>query len=415
MTKKRAFFLRFVAKVFGVVILLFLVTELLFYFTAPVYDFPRPEPFSGDKLFNPYAGIDSNSWKKANFHFHTRAWSGLTSGRGNLAEDSYEMYRELGYDIIGISNYQSISTLFNDSSGYIPVYEHGFGFRKRHHIVIGAKDVLWYDYSLVQNLHNRQHILDLLRDRCEVSVIAHPDWENGFPPDQMRYLSNYDLIEVLDNNWRSVPQWDAALSSGHPVFILADDDAHDISNPKQVGVCCTFINSPSLKPSDIYSALKAGRAFCADIYIYEDTTQALKIREHHSIPKLKQVEVRGDTLFVATDSIPRKITFIGQNGVRKKVVYISNSAWYRFSPDDTYIRTEINYFTWWRGKGTTFYLNPVFRYNGEKPSNALRAEINWPRTWIFRIFTIPPMFILIYLVWYFRKKKLPKPNRGERA
>jgi len=59
-----------------------------------------------------------------------------------------------------------------------------------------------------------------LRDQNEIVAIAHPGWENGFPPGDLKYLSNYDLLEVLDANWHSVAQWDSALSSGHPVYIV---------------------------------------------------------------------------------------------------------------------------------------------------------------------------------------------------
>jgi len=49
--------------------------ELLIYFMAPVYDFPAPQSFSGKKIYNPYESMDSNQWKKANFHFHAHAWA----------------------------------------------------------------------------------------------------------------------------------------------------------------------------------------------------------------------------------------------------------------------------------------------------------------------------------------------------
>ena len=112
-----------------------LCLELILYFLVPVYDFPLPQPFSGEKLYNPYQGMDSTHWRKANFHFHARAWGGLTSGRHNTNDAFYNTYKALGYDAPQISNYQSIEESFKDSSFYIPVYEHGFGIRKKHQIL----------------------------------------------------------------------------------------------------------------------------------------------------------------------------------------------------------------------------------------------------------------------------------------
>jgi hypothetical protein len=381
------------------------VTELLIYFTVPVYDFPVPEPFSGDKIYNPYARMDSTHWKKANFHFHTRAWSGLTSGRHNTNEAFWETYKKLGYDVPCISNYQSISAFNKDSSFYIPVYEHGFGVRKKHQLCIGAEKVLWLDYSLVQNLNNKQHILNLLHDQCEIVAIAHPDWEHGYPLGQMKYLSNYDLIESMDANWRSIPQWDAALSSGHPVYILADDDAHDIADPYQVGRMATFINSGSLNAKELLRNLRDGLAFGAEIFMYNNESFDDKAKDARLVPRLDRVTVRNDTLFVAVSKNALKFRFIGQDGRVKKTVRFTDHAWYRILPEDTYIRTEIIFPTKYRGPGTTFYLNPVFRYNGVKPDNSLRAEFNFARTWIFRLFSIPSLFGLIYIVFRVRRNR----------
>ncbi len=389
-----------------------LTLELLIYFTAPVYDFPSPQPFTGEKIYNPYEGMDSTHWKKANFHFHANAWGGLTSGRNNTVEEFWKTYKMLGYDVPCISDYQRINSFNRDSSFYIPVYEHGFGLRKKHQMVIGAKKVLWLDYSIFQNRNHKQHILNLLRDQSEIVAIAHPDWEGGYTPDDMKSLSNYDLVEVLDNNWRSVPLWDTALSSGHPAFILADDDAHDIADPYQIGRCCTFINSPSLHSADLIRALKEGKAFGADIYMSTGETFSEKAKRMRTIPVLKSVEVRNDTLWIKASREAVKFVFIGQNGKTKKLVRFKKMAWYRIQPEDTYIRTEIMFFNRFGGAGTIFYLNPVFRYNGVQPVNALQAEINYPRTWILRLLSIPSLIILILFAFYRRNQKGKKEQSG---
>ncbi|MCK9220533.1 MAG: hypothetical protein PHF97_06185 [Bacteroidales bacterium] len=406
---------RKILKVFGYLLLSLLVIELVIYFLAPVYDFPQPTVFSGEKLYNPYEGMDSTQWRKANFHFHTKAWGGLTSGRHNTHDAFYNTYKALGYDAPQISNYQSIDNHYQDSSFYVPGYEHGFGIRKKHQILVGAHKVLWLDYSLVQNLNHKQHILNRLRPDNEIVAIAHPDWEGGYSLKDMAYLTNYDLVEALDQNWRSIPQWDAALSAGRPVFLLADDDAHDISDPYQIQRICTYINSPENKGAQLVRALKSGKSFGAEIFMSNHETFKQKEQLAKSIPILNSVTLKGDTLCVSVTGKPLKITFIGQNGMPRKIVRLANQAWYKFQPDDTYIRTEIVFLKYFKhpavGPGTVFYLNPVFRYSGEKPSNLLLAEINWPRTFIQRVLGIGSVIGLVVAGFYVRRSRKKEGDR----
>lgn len=391
-----------------------IILELLIYFMAPVYDFPVPQPFSGEKIYNPYEGMDSTNWKKVNFHFHVHAWAGLTNGRNNTVEDFWKTYKKLGYDIPCISDYQHINPFNKDSSFYIPAYEHGFGLRKKHQLLIGARSVLWFDYSLIQDLNHKQYILNLLHDQNEIVAIAHPDWEEGYSLNDMKYLSNYQLIEVLDNNWRSVPQWDAALSSGHPAFIIGDDDAHDIHNPYQIGRCCTFINSAKNNSVDIINVVRKGNAFGADIYMSNGETFDQKAQRARMIPVLQSVQVHNDTLRIKTSKEAIKFVFIGQSGKIKKVERFTSQAWYKIMPEDTYIRTQIVFFNYYGSNGTVFYLNPVFRYKGVPPVNGLMAEINYPRTWILRLLSIPSIIVLVIIVLYRQRQKAKKKNPDER-
>ncbi len=387
-----------------------IVAVMLIYFIAPVYDFPVPKKFSGDTYYNPYAGCDKPDWKKANFHYHSRAWGGITSGRENNYEDFYRIYRTgLGYDYPEISNYQWIDPHFRDSAFYIPCYEHGLNAMKKHQLMVGARKVLWFDYPVYQNLNHKQHILNILRDQGDLVTLAHPDWQGGYSKEDLKFLTNYDLIEVLDANWRSVPLWDAALSAGRPAFILADDDAHDLGNPMEVGTCCTFIYSDEPGRQALMLALKEGRAFGADIYNDGGETFDTKAVKAQHFPSLEYVKMKGDTLCVKVSTKAFRFTFIGQNGKIRKLHRYADSAFYVFDPGDTYIRTEIAFFNRYKGPGTTYYLNPVFRYSGERPDNSLKAEVNGIRTWIFRLFSIPSLFVLIGLIiWYQRKRQLRK-------
>jgi hypothetical protein len=390
---------------------LLLLVEMIIYFLAPIYDFAEPEPFTGDQWYNPYHDIDTNNWRRANFHFHTHRWGGITAGHGT-EEEVYEQYKKLGYTVAALSHYQYITEFQKDSPYYFPVYEHGYGIRKKHQMLLGAKEVLWLDYSLVQNINHKQHILNLLRPTSEIVTIAHPDWENGYTLEDMKYLSNYDLVGVLDNNWNSFGQWDAALSWGRPVYIQGDDDGHNIYNPYVVGRRCTFINSPTRNSSDLLHNLKTGNAFGADIYMREYEPFEEKEIRAKMIPKITGITVRNDTLWVSTDTVAMKFTFIGQGGKAREVKYLTDNAWYELKPEDTYIRTEIVFFSQYKHPGTIFYLNPVFRYNGEPPSNKLTATINWERTWIFRVMMFGSLALGLWLIIRHRWRKWHRKQTG---
>lgn len=367
---------------------IFLTIQIWFYFTAPLYIFDRPGRFSGAQWYNPYAGMDSTQWKKANFHFHTRKWMGLTSGRNNSNEELWRVYKMLGYDVPMISNYQQISRFNQDSSWYLGCYEHGYGFRKTHQLLLGAQQVLWRDYSLSQNLNHRQHIINLLRKQNGLVVLAHPGWDNGYPAQRIGLLSNYDLLEAINGNYRSLTQWDSVLSAGRPVFLLADDDAHDIQDPGEIGVCMTFVNTPDIAAPRMMEALRAGRSYGMDVSRSETSTWEKKTFYHnHLMPSLKAVEVKNDTLRVRVSEKAMKIIFTGQGGVVKKETSNKAEAWYALQKEDTYIRTHIIFYTPKKWAGTEMFLNPVFRYSGRTPVNVLTSCVNVERTWIFRILT----------------------------
>lgn len=398
----------------GYVMAAFIFLIIIIYLLTPVYHFPEPQPFSGDQYFNPYKEIDSTQWKKANFHFHTRAWAGLTSGRLNTHQSFYETYTQLGYHAPQISNYQNIDDYFRDSLFYIPCYEHGYGLWKKHQLLIGSAKVLWLDYPFYQNVNHRQHIINLLRPDNEIIALAHPDWESGYPKRDLKYLSDYDLIEVLNHNWRSVPLWDVALSSGHPVFIVADDDAHDIADPYEIQRCATFINTPVNRGSELISALKTGKAYGAEIYMLDGENFTQKaIRAKHT-PRLNSVQIKGDTLHVSVSEKAFKISFIGQNGKIMKNTYHSSSDHYLFKPEDTYIRIEVTfpvYFAYPKvGAGTKFYLNPVFRYDGNTPENSLQATIDPVRTWGLRLLGGALIILAILLIWKIKRKRSFRKN-----
>ena len=214
--------------------LIVLALVLIQHSICPVYDYPPESKFTGDKLYNPYTDITVKKKIKANFHAHTRVWGGLTNGKKNIKEDLVRRYKLLNYDIAGISDYQSINSFQKTDPLYIPTYEHGYGLTKNHQLSIGTNSVLWNDYLFFQTINNKQYILKELKPLSQIVTITHPLLRNAYSENDFKLLTDYDYIEILNNGYgKSLNLWDAALSSGHAVFGMGDDDSHSSENPKR--------------------------------------------------------------------------------------------------------------------------------------------------------------------------------------
>lgn len=394
--------------IFGKLLLAILLGIVLllvwFYATAPVYKFAEPQPFKGRSIYNPYADIDGSQWKKGNFQVQSYAWLGLTNGRKNSNEAIYELYKQLSYDIIVTSDYQSINTFGIDSTAYIPTYEHGYGLNKYHQVCLGAKKVLWRDYPFFPSLSQKQDIINRLATNTDVIALAHPALRDGISFSDMKYLSGYHLIEVLNNIRFSVQHWDTALSNGHIAYIIGNDDAHDISNPMEVGRACTFINTSKLDQQSILDALKAGKAYGANIYMDPDDTFAQKAQRAKQIAYLEKLEVKNDTLKIWLSDTVAEIRFYTKLGKLDTILRDCKQGFYKILPQTPYVRTEVQL----RDK-TVLYLNPVFRYESAIPSNLSLAQLDEQATLRWRLgwfggFAVLCLLMLVIRVRYKRRK-----------
>ncbi len=351
---------------------------------SPIYNFPEPKPFSGDKIWNPYQNIDSLTWLKGNFQIQCEAWGGFTDGNNNPTDKVYKLYKKLNYDVIGISDYMKINDYFKDSAEYIAIYEHGYNARKTHQVSIGTtEDVYWLDFPLYQTTSHKQFILNQLRPRTQVLSIVHPDFHfEGYTHDDLKYLVNYDLLEALNHQRFSLSHWDAVLSNGHAKYILADDDAHDINNTFLVGVVATMMNAKSNSPADVVETLLSGRTYGFTPTTPDDDNYDKKADRTSNFPYLISAKLIGNNYDVRFTKVADKISFIGQNGEIMKSIEKVSEAHYEFKDTDTYIRVEADF----PKNANMIYMNPIFRYSGDNPLHEELATINWWKSifsWVF--------------------------------
>ena len=356
---------------------LLIIVAALPYLVVPVYRFPLPQKFRGATLWNPYADM-SATWQLANLHAHGRAWGGLTNGRQPDA-DVVRAYEQRGYTVAGISDYQRIAALHGVPT--IPIYEHGYNLAKRHQLAIGARRVDWFDVPLWQSVSQTQYVVDRLKQTADLVAIAHP--LTGYKPDDLRKLTGYQLFEVVNGPFWADSLWDAALSSGHPVWAIANDDTHDVTDRRRMEVAWTMIDAPSANAADVIAALRAGRMY------------AVSAPTGRAVPPeaaLARVDLNGTTLEVASEGSPATYAFIGQGGVVRKKVEWTRSATYSLTPDDSYIRTEI------RTRNQAIFLNPIVRYDGV--SLEPRAPMpNVAGTWTQRVLILVACLAIVPVLW----------------
>ena len=328
---------------------------------------------------------------------------GITDGRKNTNERIDSIYSILGFDHVATSDYQKINHYGNDKPSFIPTYEHGYNIYKTHQVCIGADKVLWVDLMFGQTMSMKQWILDELQKSTRFVVLAHPLLRDGYSIEDMKYLTNYNAIEVLNNMRVSTDHWDAALSSGQLAWIIGNDDAHDVLNSNDVGRRFTMINSESMDSSAILKQLDNGVAYGMDFFRIDDEPMDDKVERSKGIPYLTKAKLRSDTLYVSTDQLPVEIRFIADNGELVKSIKNSKSAWCILDNDYSYLRTEFEF-----PDGSRMFLNPIVRYSGEKPVSLKNAEVNTSATLTMRMIYFIIGLVIAYGIARWRKNRKTK-------
>ena len=367
---------------------------LFVYLITPRYQFRVGQPFHGDYLYNPYQNMDPDQWKQYNFHCHSRRYLGITNGRLSKEKDIDSIYQALGYDHYGISDYMRINTHRCNEPDFIPTYEHGYGFfRKTHQLCIGAENVVWMDYPFMQSLDMKQHMLSVLQQHTRFAVPAHASFANGYKVGDMQYLSGYRLLEVGNPYGTAFEHWDAALSSGHRVYGVGNDDTHKVLNANEVGRYFTMVNTTDMTADSVYAALERGCAYTVEFHPHHNEPFEEKAEKMHTeFYHLTRCELVGDSLIIETDAPSiQTADFIGQDGKILQHLEKCQQAVYVIQPEDTYVRVKLRVHNM-----TYYYLNPITRHISSIPDYQVTASINTPQTIMFYIVYVIVIVLCIY-------------------
>lgn len=349
------------------------------YYNVVFYSFEPNAPFAGEQFYNPYQAINGN-WIKANFHAHSKLLGGLLHGR-NTAEEMYETYDSLRYDLPCLSNYNSL-TDNSERDFYVDVYEHGINAAAVHQLVINAESATKFDYPLFQFTSHKQHMINKLKTDNNLIALAHPSWKNSYSFSDLEVLQNYDLMEILSVNASSVKSWDKALSFGHVVWALGNDDAHD-NEESSCGLAWTMIDVVDRNQESVVNSLKAGRSYATRGWMGQEMN------------RLEEISVNGDVYRIKMERPADSITLLSDNGRIVATATDTDTLEYQIQPENTYIRAEVFETEEWNGY-TKMYFNPVIRTaDGKIDTSRVAIEISWFKTSLYFIMLLIINMLLI--------------------
>lgn len=350
------------------------VSLILWWFIPPVYNFSEPTAFHGNQWYNPYSTIDTNYLRLSNFQIQSKSYGGVTNGRNNSSERVFSIYKNLGYDVITISDYMKINHYQEDSFPHVTVYEHGYGAFKNHQVCLGASEVMWLDFPLFQSKNSKQFVLNELKKKNKCVAIAHPSLRDAYSVEDMKVLRGYDLIEALSNFKNSLELWDAALSSGNPVFLIADDDAHNLDKPNDYGRVATVIHSANTAEDSLLSALKKGSAYGLVVQTPEGDSHEAKAKRFKKLPQMLAHTVANDSVHLQFSDGIRELKAVGQDGkVLLDLALNNESSSYTFALADVshFVRFEVK-----MKDGSKIYTNPIIRSDDGKIPVAFQAGVD---------------------------------------
>jgi hypothetical protein len=387
--------MRIVRKITVLVFCIVITYIALPFLISPIYDFSPPHTFEGKSFYNPYQDINTLQLLKANFHYHSNTWGIITDGRNsqNTAPNIKSKFSSHGYNMISISDYMSINP-----ESPVRLYEHGMGAYKAHRLVMGSSNVLWLDFIPLHNVHHKQFMINLLKSDSNMIALAHPSWNNAYTPTDVKVLGNYDCFEIQNSNKESLALWDSALSAGKPVFLMADDDGHDIDDLGVTARIFTFLFAKDSSESSVIYALKRGQSMGVAIPWQWNPDTALRHAVHREILIPDTISYSQNTYYVHLPDTVKEIKIIGNQGRILKLANNINEISYPVLLSDSYVRTEITL-----KNEVVLYLNPIVRCD-ESLSKIDYPEVNIWKTIFIQIALWPLYIVLFYRVMKAGKK-----------
>ena len=99
------------------------------------------------------------------------------------------------------------------------------------------------------------------------------------------------------------------------------------------------------------------------------------------LPRIEDIGMRGDTVFMQLSSPASAIRVISQNGLTVDSIFNASGISYVMTPKDPYVRM-----TAWYDDGTTVYTNAFARYSeGDSPYREFPHPVRWGMTILWNL------------------------------
>lgn len=247
-------------------------------------------------------------WFKGNIHCH----SSNSDGRAT-AQNTAKFYKFNGYDFIGISDHNSLTPVENyaNQAGItgIPCCEftapeccHVVGVNMKNSVSpekeYDSKSII-KGFSAEESFKIRilQDGVDKINKNGGIPILCHPFWYWVYDWKIAAAVKNWKFFEICnaspDCNSYPTPagspgdeMWDNLLSSGHKVFGVASDDAHEYFSPYNPHSPCAgkgfiVVKSEKLEAESIVRSIIAGDFYAStgiELEEYEITRKQIKIK-----------------------------------------------------------------------------------------------------------------------------------------
>ena len=359
---------------------------------SAVYDFGEAKPFSGDKVYNPYASVDPTyGWKRGNLHTHSRV-EGIFNECDETPAMICEEYANYGYDFVQFSNHNEITPHPHGTKSGISLYEHGYNLFKYHKNVYGSKETMLFDHMLPIFDFQLQFQIDMLNEDALMVQFNHPQRVPGLDQTSMERIGGYRLIELTRTIEHENREWDWALSAGHYSFALHNDDLHDFKKSKNIAIRSTVVNTPSTDAEDITNALYEGRFYALYTPDFGDGDLDIKVEKNLSVPHILDIGMEGERIFVSFSEAADSIKFTGQDQRVLHCAYNCDSASYAMRNEDNYARITA-YFA----DGERIYSNPFARYDVTTMASPFETREHSVNTTLTILFNLALLLLLIGL------------------
>lgn len=391
---------RAVATLLLVVLLLAVASNV-----SPIYDFAEPTPFTGPDIYNPYEGLDTtHCWRRANFHTHTRVEGPLNECDYTAAE-TYDIYSELGYDILGFSNHNLITEHPIADSLQMNIYEHGYNVMNYHLLVFGSERVWHFDNMTPMLISQQQFQIEMLREDSDLIEINHPHRTSVLDRKAFSLLANYDIVELTSG--RGIIEnehWDWALSAGHYCHGLLNDDLHFPDETSKIAVRTSFLCVPTAAYDDVVEVLRRGCFYSMRVPDYGDGDWQIKRLANMSLPEITDIGLRGDTVHIALSEVADSVKFVGQDHTILLVERNVDRAQYVMRDEDSYVRIMAFF-----DDESVIFSNAFARYDssvGVTPFKEVSLSVDILLTILYNLVLVVVVCLvgrIIYLLWRRRK------------